>query len=148
MNDKVKIHQTWTYKYSVFYKIICGRLYFWDIKNINKAIPVTDWPSEWQTENTSNLNIFNIEIFFIIQSYYYNLYFGWYNENKKRLWVSEWLTEGQPPSVLRAESKVHQTTRIRTGKNFPELLSFNIEVKIIERISEPTFYFIRIRIQS
>ena len=26
-------------------------------QNISKAIPVTDWPSERQTENTSNVNI-------------------------------------------------------------------------------------------
>ena len=34
-------------------------------KYINKVIIMIDWPSEWQTDNTSNVNILNIEIFFI-----------------------------------------------------------------------------------
>ena len=70
------------------------KLYSWGIiQNINEAIPVTDWSSEWQTEN---VKIFNIQIICITQSKFYNLYFEWYKENKKTLvseWICEWLRD-------------------------------------------------------
>ena len=43
---------------------------------MDKVIPMTDWPNECQTKNTSNMNIFNTEIFFIKEIKFYNLYFG------------------------------------------------------------------------
>ena len=51
--------------------------------NINKAIPVTDWSSEWKTKNISNVNIFITQSkFFILDD----------KENKKKL-VSEFVSE-------------------------------------------------------
>ena len=84
---QTETHQKWIYftsKYFVFYKIFC-KLYFWSIsQNINKVIPVTDWPSEWQMENTPNLKIFNTK--------FYNLYFGWFmGEINVSELICEWL---------------------------------------------------------
>ena len=55
---------------------------------------VTDWPSEWQTENSTKVNVFNKEIFFIKEILY--RYFKSYKTNKKMLvteWVSDWLMD-------------------------------------------------------
>ena len=57
---------------------------------------LSDCMSELQSENTSNVNISNIEIFFITQSKFYTLSFGWNKENKKMLvskWICEWVGE-------------------------------------------------------
>ena len=92
-------------KYSVFnkkflWKAIFLYSYICISQNENKArivaIPVTYWPSDWQTETTSNVNIFNLEIFLITKSKFYNLYFEWYKGNKgnKKTLVSrdsEWI---------------------------------------------------------
>ena len=64
--------------------------------NINKAILVTEWPIEWQTENTSNMNIFNIEILFISQRNSLTSILNdiWGKYNKKIVdWVCEWICE-------------------------------------------------------
>ena len=53
-------------------------------------LPVTDWPSEEQSENASNVNKFNIENFFVAQSKFHYLYFEWYTENKNK--VSEFVS--------------------------------------------------------
>ena len=60
--------------------------YSWDIgQNIIKAIPVTYSPNECQTENTPNVNIFNIQIFYILQNIKMAI--------PVTYWPSEWQTE-------------------------------------------------------
>ena len=45
--------------FCIFYNVL---LYSWFERwNIKKVTSLTDWPSEWQTENASNIKIFNIE---------------------------------------------------------------------------------------
>ena len=53
-------------------------------QNINKALPVTDWPSEWQIENATNVSI---EIFLITLGKFYSLFFDDIWRNKR--FVSE-----------------------------------------------------------
>ena len=73
------------------FNIFCEKLYSWGIsQNINKAIPVTDWPSEWQTENTSNVNIFNIEIFLLSKVSSRTFILDDIRKTKK---MSEWLRD-------------------------------------------------------
>ena len=73
------------------------KLYSWGISpNLIKVIPVTDWTSEWKTENTSTVHILNIEIFFITQSKFYSLYLDDIKKTKKN--VCDWVTEGQTRS--------------------------------------------------
>ena len=62
-------------------------------KNVKKVIHVTKWVNEWQTQNASDLNIFNI----IEHKKLYNLYLNNIRQTKKRL-VSEW----------QGEEKVHR----------------------------------------
>ena len=46
------------------------KLLSWGIsQNMNKVIPTTDWPSEWQTENTSNVNISKYSVFYHTWTY-------------------------------------------------------------------------------
>ena len=48
-----------------------------------------------KTGNTSNVDIYIIEMFVITQSKLYTLYSGWYKENNKydSKWVSLWLRD-------------------------------------------------------
>ena len=59
----------------------------------------TNWSSEKQIDNTSNVNIFPIEISIITQSKCYNLYIEWEKEDKiVSVLICELLTEGQKRS--------------------------------------------------
>ena len=95
-------------KTNVFNNIIWKKLYSWGIsQNINKSIPVNDWPSEWQTENTSTVNIFNMEYFSLhkvssitfilddIKKTKKNVNESKYGQGNARDWLilSEWQTE-------------------------------------------------------
>ena len=85
MKDILKAIQRFCILQSLLWKVIC--------QYINKAIPETYWPSEWQTENVLNVNI---EIFLIynVSSMIFNLK---YIHNKKTV-LSVFVTDGQAHS--------------------------------------------------
>ena len=62
-------------------------------QNINKAIPVTDWQSEGQTEVTLNVNIFSVHIFSILWNYLWKAIFLRYKPKYKQGYTHDWLTE-------------------------------------------------------
>ena len=54
---------------------------------------MTEWVTNWKH---IKMNICTLEIFFIEQSTFYNLYFWWYKENQKqKRLVSKWICECQ-----------------------------------------------------
>ena len=66
--NTLNVYTCLTYKFSVLYKVFIEKLY-------------SDWLSEWQTENTSKVNIFNKKIFLLHKIN--NLFFGWYKGKNK-----------------------------------------------------------------
>ena len=52
--------------YRVLIKIsVQSSIHDFNAKVLNKFTSVTEWPREWQTENASKVNIFNIKIHFL-----------------------------------------------------------------------------------
>ena len=99
------------YKYYGFIKNFVEKLYSRGIsQNIIKAISVTDLPSEWQTENTSKVNMLKYSVFLIkfsvkaiFLSYQQRCYLWVQAKISTRLY--QWLTDRVGDKL-----KTHQTS--------------------------------------